>query len=287
MDKSAKFSPEISIGETIDNNQLRKEFQCSPQGGMRRSLKTNTLVLVSNHVISREKIYDDREEGDIYYYTGQGLEGDQRLEGTQNITVAESNTNNVGLHLFEVFEEGKYIYMGVVVLADKPFQEVQEDQNHQPRKVWVFPLRLKEGADPHSYVDSYVVEKNFSQGLKIARKLSAAELERRATQSSTPSTSRKTHTSTYVRSPYIAQFTKERAKGACELCKQPAPFADKDGEPYLESHHIIWLSRRGPDAKENTVALCPNCHKRMHVKDDAGDVALLTELRSGSTETVS
>jgi 5-methylcytosine-specific restriction protein A len=279
------FHLDLSVGETINNSRLVKEFQCSAYGGMRRSHKTNTLVLVSKHVISKEKIYDDRKDGDTYYYTGQGMEGDQRLDFGQNKTLAQSNTNNVVLHFFEVFEEGKYIYMGIVFLSGEPFQEIQEDQTHRPRKVWVFPLKLSESTNPRSYVDSHLLNENLERGLKVARKLSTAELEKRAIQSSAPSSSRKTYTKTYLRNPYIAEFTKKRANGVCELCKRPAPFVDKNGDPYLESHHIVWLSQKGLDAPENTVALCPNCHKRMHVRDDATDVATLTELRSGSAET--
>lgn len=52
---------------------------------------------------------------------------------------------------------------------------------------------------------------------------------------------------------------------------------DKDGNPYLESHHIIWLSKGGDDSIENTVALCPNCHRKMHVIADEKDVKLLQE----------
>ncbi|MFV5483444.1 HNH endonuclease [Acinetobacter towneri] len=37
--------------------------------------------------------------------------------------------------------------------------------------------------------------------------------------------------------------------------------------PYLETHHIVWLARGGEDTISNTVALCPNCHKRMHLLD--------------------
>ena len=44
-------SVEIGIGEVIDNARFREVFKCSTQGGMRRSLDTNTLVLVSNHGI--------------------------------------------------------------------------------------------------------------------------------------------------------------------------------------------------------------------------------------------
>ncbi len=79
---------------------------------------------------------------------------------------------------------------------------------------------------------------------------------------------RQTTTTTYYRNPVIAKAAKERAGGVCQLCGMPAPFMDKDGNPYLESHHIIWLSAGGEDTVENTVALCPNCHKRMHVLNE-------------------
>ncbi|WP_249923569.1 HNH endonuclease [Paenibacillus odorifer] len=66
------------------------------------------------------------------------------------------------------------------------------------------------------------------------------------------------------------------AKGICQLCACPAPFVDKKGEPYLETHHINWLSRGGHDTIENTVALCPNCHKKIHELDLESDVQILS-----------
>jgi predicted HNH restriction endonuclease len=81
-----------------------------------------------------------------------------------------------------------------------------------------------------------------------------------------------------VRDKYIAEYAKRRAKGVCQLCMQPAPFKKNDGEPYLESHHIIWLSRGGADSGENVVALCPNCHRKMHIVDDQGDIQKLKEI---------
>lgn len=88
------------------------------------------------------------------------------------------------------------------------------------------------------------------------------------------------NTSTYSRSVEVANVTKDRANGICELCKQPAPFVSKEGVPYLEAHHIIWLSRGGSDHTNNTVALCPNCHKKMHVLDKEDDIAQLLNLRA-------
>ena len=59
-------------------------------------------------------------------------------------------------------------------------------------------------------------------------------------------------------------YTLCRAKGICELCKTKAPFQKEDGLPYLEIHHIKQLADGGPDTPDNTVALCPNCHRLLH-----------------------
>ena len=87
---------------------------------MNRSLKTNTLVLISNRVKS---LYQDRINGDLIHYTGMDQYGNQDLNGAQNKTLNKSNVNGVGVRLFEVIEQGKYIYVGAVKLADNPYQE--------------------------------------------------------------------------------------------------------------------------------------------------------------------
>lgn len=86
---------------------------------------------------------------------------------------------------------------------------------------------------------------------------------------------RRVTSSTFVRSAEVVKETRRRANGICQLCNQPAPFIDKKGNPYLEVHHIIWLSRGGEDNTENTAALCPNCHIRMHVLDKPEDIEKL------------
>ena len=84
--------------------------------------------------------------------------------------------------------------------------------------------------------------------------------------------------SRYDRDPYIAVYAKERADGVCQLCRQEAPFKNNRGEPYLETHHIIWLSEGGADSVDNVVALCPNCHRKMHIVNDEADVRYLLKL---------
>nr|WP_240160281.1 HNH endonuclease signature motif containing protein [Pseudomonas proteolytica] len=59
------------------------------------------------------------------------------------------------------------------------------------------------------------------------------------------------------------------------MCQEPSPFNRKDGTPYLETHHIEWLVHGGANTVENTVALCPNCHRKMHVLEDQADQILL------------
>lgn len=113
---------------------------------------------------------------------------------------------------------------------------------------------------------------------QLVAKLSKDELKNRAEERSLKKIKgahRSVITDTYYRDPIIARYAKERANGICQLCGMPAPFNDKDGNPYLECHHIIWLSDGGEDTIENTVALCPNCHKRMHVLNEKIAVKLL------------
>ena len=71
------ITQQLEQGQVLDNQALIEIFKCSPQGGMRRSLKTNTLVVVSNHV---ESIYDDRWIEDTFHYTGMGQKGDQGVD---------------------------------------------------------------------------------------------------------------------------------------------------------------------------------------------------------------
>ena len=62
------------------------------------------------------------------------------------------------------------------------------------------------------------------------------------------------------------------------MCGKEAPFKDKSGKPYLESHHVIPLANNGPDAIYNTVAVCPNCHRKIHILNNKKDMKKLTNV---------
>lgn len=129
----------LAINEVVNNQQLCEVFLCAPQGGMRKSNRTNTLTLISD----KTKLYEDKVVDDIYHYTGMGQSGDQKMSG-QNLTLAESDRNGVEIHFFEVMKPREYTYRGQVELAGEPYQDQQKDQDGKQRLVWVFPLRLKD-----------------------------------------------------------------------------------------------------------------------------------------------
>ncbi len=74
------------------------------------------------------------------------------------------------------------------------------------------------------------------------------------------------HTERFYRDSKKHDESIRRAKGKCENtdCINKAPFKNDDGEVFLESHHIVFLSDNGQDELDNMIALCPNCHREAH-----------------------
>lgn len=249
----------LKVGQEYTNNEIADIFGCSTQGGMRRSHYTNSLVIFSDHT---KGIYDDIWKNDVLHYTGMGQEGDQVLERNQNITLYNSRINGVNVYLFETLIPTKHIYRGQVELVESPYMEKQNG-----RIVWIFPVKPIEG----SLVSIELINEVDEKKKKEAKKLNMELLKKRVLDVN-ESGSREAKTIVYKRDQFVAEYTKRRANGICDLCNNESPFTDRDNEPYLECHHVEWLSRGGKDNIYNTVALCPNCHRRVHVLDDSRDV---------------
>lgn len=237
---------------------------------MRRSHLTNTLILFSDHT---KGVYEDRtiidEEGnELLLYTGMGQTGDQDINFGQNKTLSQSNDMSIKVYMFEAFKPGEHIFRGEVKLVDNPYMTKQFERN-----VWIFPLSF--------LTDTFNVPtelSNYKDRLqeKKALRSSEDELYARATEVEQVG-KRKATTSVYVRNAYVSAYVKKRANGYCDLCGEPAPFKDRNGEPYLECHHVDWLSRGGEDSIDNAVALDPSCHRKMHELDLKADVKKLKE----------
>ncbi len=73
----------------------------------------------------------------------------------------------------------------------------------------------------------------------------------------------------FERDPLVKAWVLQEARGRCELCGESGPFVLPSGERHLEVHHARPLVDGGPDTVDNAVALCPNCHRRLHLAADA------------------
>jgi len=70
----------------------------------------------------------------------------------------------------------------------------------------------------------------------------------------------------YRRNPDVVAEVLLRAGGICEGCKNEGPFIGKKrNEPFLEVHHKQHLANGGDDTVKNAIALCPNCHRELHL----------------------
>lgn len=76
----------------------------------------------------------------------------------------------------------------------------------------------------------------------------------------------------FVRDLAVKAWVLKHADGTCECCGEPAPFKSVDGFPFLEVHHLKTLAEGGSDTVSNAVAVCPNCHRRLHFSADADDI---------------
>jgi len=128
---------DLKRGSIIDEKTLMNIFKCGQMGGMRRSLRTNSLVLLS---YNDETYYKKakKEEG-IWKYTGMGKSGDQSLDYLQNKTLFSSNEKDINVYLF-IVNDKKYKFIDQVFLAGEPTKEEFPGEDGDIREILLFPL---------------------------------------------------------------------------------------------------------------------------------------------------
>lgn len=106
---------------------------------------------------------------------------------------------------------------------------------------------------------------SFNDAVAFSLKSSREARLKRLKNVSNQTIVRQSTTFVYTRNPDVVAERLYLANGICDDCKMKAPFNRKsDNTPYLEVHHIKPLSEGGKDILTNTVALCPNCHRKRH-----------------------
>jgi len=74
-------------------------------------------------------------------------------------------------------------------------------------------------------------------------------------------------TTSYRKNPDVVAETLYQAYqkgGKCQKCGAKPFINSRTGKPYLEVHHIKFLADGGFDTLANSIALCPNCHRKAH-----------------------
>jgi len=135
--------------------------------------------------------------------------------------------------------------------------------------------RISENSDESSIVpisitgDGSEANKEISEQKPLEKLRKKAEKE--ATTEPSPIRQKSKAAQEYTRSQAVKDYVKARADGVCEACGEPSPFISKTGDPYLHAHHIHELSDGGSDTIDTVIALCPNCHYRVHHGMDGDD----------------
>jgi len=149
-------------------------------------------------------------------------------------------------------------------------------QKYIPELTWAnYPRSVTTPNDEIANKIRNLIHKRRKTGLpdyddESIEELNIDELKKIALMRSSSSLSKQKRTAIYrARSLAIKRYVLCRADGACEFCKQEAPFFKPDGNAYLEPHHTTSVADEGPDHPAHVIGLCPNCHRRAHYSEDA------------------
>lgn len=271
----------VKIGDVLKNKEISEIFNVSTTGGVRYSIKNNHLVLIQ---LIRDNPYSDTidwKENTISY-VGTGQKGDQNFYKGGNKRIYNSLKDKTDIYFFISNEQNKYYYFGKADLV-KTYNRTSPDVDDLLRNTVIFDLKLEalnsigEWSKLNKIYNQMYDEQQVKEN-KTAINKSTEQLIKSVKEYefiNTKTNKRITTSTVYHRNQYIVQLAKKFANGECQLCGHFAPFNDSDGQPFLEVHHIDWLSEGGKDGIENVIAICPNCHRKMHILKLEDDVKLL------------
>ena len=251
----------LTRGGLYTREELSNLMGGDRQHGIVNAKKTDSVL-----VIMGSENHPDRIEGDIIYYHGAGMKGDQKMDRlNNNLVLAETLENGKRVFLFKIRDDNRVEYISEVVLESEPTYEYVPEES---RRKYIFRLRL---VDSSPTSDGSELEKR----IESLSHLSKVELFKRMPERGPVPKRHPVTVERPVRDPKVVAYTLKRAGGVCELCGCNGPFMDANGTYFLEVHHIEFLSEGGEDAISNTAALCPNCHRKMHHIKDLEDIRRL------------
>jgi 5-methylcytosine-specific restriction enzyme A len=279
VDLQRTLLPQFEIGRSYARlADINEPFGGSWQSGISASSKTPAIFLFTGETGEQYGYHDDFDSDGVFTYTGEGQIGDMAFV-RGNAAIRDHAKHGRALHLFRSSKgSGRQEYMGEFTYANHTLRTGPDREGHARQVIAFHLVPVNSGVEPDSTdEDDAFDDKEEASNLKLARAraLSAfAGIEGDGGKSALRTL--------YRRSAAVQRYVLMRANGICESCRKPAPFARKDGTPYLEPHHTTRVSDGGLDHPRFVAAICPSCHREIHhgIDGDDRNYALVEHLRA-------
>lgn len=256
-------SPSFQVG-AIYNRQadIHGRYGGQQQGGISTPAEYPLIFLFTGESGSEYGYVDQFREDGTFWYTGEGQEGDMDMT-RGNRAIRDHEANGKKLYLFEAVGQGQVRYLGNATYLSHHWEE-RKDAKGDMRDAIVFELAVETETDEQESVGASEPSPGYDAHRNL-RSLNLEELRDLALNRASPSASEEERRENVRRrSEAVKEYVLRRANGICEGCEKEAPFTTNGGRLYLESHHIRRISDGGPDHPRWVIALCPNCHRRVH-----------------------
>jgi len=254
----------FEVGQIYKRRDIHVLYGGQAQSGI-STPKEYPIVLIFTGDSGGNYGYKDQFLPDgTFIYTGQGQVGDMEMT-RGNLVIRDHIKQGKELHIFEQVKKGYVRYVGQAMYLEHHIEQ-RPDREGNFRNAIVFHLAML--PDTNEPIGSDIDSKRI---VTPKRSMSLSELREIALQKpSNIGDKVEVKRNVYARSEAVKLYALKRAKGVCEGCTNPAPFKSKTG-PFLEVHHVSRRADGGPDHPEHVIALCPNCHRRVHYGVDGDE----------------
>ncbi|WP_224268573.1 HNH endonuclease [Haloprofundus salinisoli] len=254
-------TPEFDVGQRYNRWDLHDTYGGQRYRGIATPADSDAVFLFTGDS-GKDYGYEDQflEDG-RFIYTGEGQVGDMEFVAG-NKAIRDHKENAERLFVFEDVDKAWIVsYVGEYEYSDHRVDTLP-DENGDYRDAIRFELV------PVGGTEVAIEETGGGSSVDELYKRAKASSPKSVTSSEdTTSGSRKQ----YPRSQAVKDYALAAADGVCQGCGEDAPFVDSKGKPFLEVHHLYRRSDGGADDPDNVLALCPNCHRRVHHGKDGDE----------------
>lgn len=246
----------FEVGEKYNRWELHDSFGGQRYSGIATPSDYPVVFLFTGDSGDEYGYEDEFLDDDSFLYTGEGATGDMTMEGG-NKAIRDHHQKDEAVHLFEDTEHPWIVnYVGQFEYRGHRWETLDDKQNDQREAI---RFRLVPVGGPEIEIES-----GGPASLSDERLFEKAKQSSPIKRTGSSSGGGSSGCQTYASSDVVKEFALRDADGVCPGCDKEAPFVDNLGDPFLEVHHLHRRSDGGPDDPENVIALCPNCHRRVH-----------------------